>query len=660
LGKKDHWESGKPKGPKIPYMLPNLLKVPAETPVWIAEGEKDAETILDLGLEATTASEGAGKWTSDLNKWFEGRKTVYVLEDNDAPGHRHALKVARNLVDVVGEVRIVRFNDLEEGTDVSDWVEKGGTKEQLLERALAAPVFKNRATIKVTAGDLARTADETTRAMLAAQLPVLVRAGKLVEPIWTERLASKERKIKVTVLRAMTTANLLYMVNKHAASFVKWDGRSKKELVIDPPEKMLLMLLQLGHWPFPHVVGIINSPTMRPDGSIISDPGYDATTQLWYEPAGDLTLPTIADDPSKDDAAAALELLKGLLVEVKFKNKRLDQAVALAAILTAALRGAFELAPMILFLAHELGTGKSWLVDLIAMIVTGRRCPVITFHSTTEEMEKRLGALLLEGPPLISVDNLSKDLEGDLLAQMVERPLVKARILGKSEMPECEWRGVLFGTGNNVRLVGDMTRRGLICNLDAAIERPEKRKFELDPLAMVVADRGKYIGAALTIARAYLARGQRVTCTPLGSYGDWSRFVREPLIWLGEEDPVISMDQARKDDPKRSALRELIEQWSAHLGTERAYKVGEIIDTAKETKPTEVWAAGTPNYERVRPEFYNVLVEQAGSARGLEVDVKLLGNWLRVINGQVLDGHRIVVATESKSHGNRWKLEKVE
>ena len=135
-------------------------------------------------------------------------------------------------------------------------------------------------------------------------------------------------------------------------------------------------------------------------------------------------------------------------------------------------------------------------------------------------MEKRLGALLLEGPPLISVDNLSKDLEGDLLAQMVERPLVKARILGKSEMPECEWRGVLFGTGNNIRLVGDMTRRGLICNLDAAIERPEKRKFKFDPLAMVAADRGKYVGAALTIAKAYLARGQRVTCTPLGSYGD--------------------------------------------------------------------------------------------------------------------------------------------
>ena len=121
-----------------------------------------------------------------------------------------------------------------------------------------------------------------------------------------------------------------------------------------------------------------------------------------------------------------------------------------------------------------------------------------------------------------------------------------------------------------------------------------------------------------------------------------------------------SMDQARKDDPKRSALRELIEQWSAHLGTERAYKVREIIDMAKEMKPAEGIGVGLPNYERVRPEFYNVLVEQAGAARGFEVDVKLLGNWLRAINGQVLDGHRIVVATESKSHGNRWKLEKVE
>ena len=140
--------------------------------------------------------------------------------------------------------------------------------------------------------------------------------------------------------------------------------------------------------------------------------------------------------------------------------------------------------------------------------------------------------------PLISIDNMSENLRGDLINQMVERPTVKVRVLGKSEMPECEWRGLLFATGNNVSLVGDLTRRGLICNLDAPIERPELREFKYDPLAMVLADRGKYIAAALTITKAYLTSGERVKCSPIGSYGDWSRVVREALIWLGEEGPA--------------------------------------------------------------------------------------------------------------------------
>ena len=43
------WETGKPKGPAIPYQLPELLAAPAETKVWICEGEKDAETLAALG-----------------------------------------------------------------------------------------------------------------------------------------------------------------------------------------------------------------------------------------------------------------------------------------------------------------------------------------------------------------------------------------------------------------------------------------------------------------------------------------------------------------------------------------------------------------------------------------------------------------------------------
>ena len=79
------WAPGAPAGPKIPYRLPELLAAPADAPVFVCEGEKDANRVASLGLVATSASGGAGKWSRELNAWFAHKRQVYVLEDNDEP-----------------------------------------------------------------------------------------------------------------------------------------------------------------------------------------------------------------------------------------------------------------------------------------------------------------------------------------------------------------------------------------------------------------------------------------------------------------------------------------------------------------------------------------------------------------------------------------------
>ena len=127
-------------------------------------------------------------------------------------------------------------------------------------------------------------------------------------------------------------------------------------------------------------------------------------------------------------------------------------------------------------------------------------------------------ACFLSADAIISLDNCMHDLEGQLLCQLAERPLVKIRILGRSEMPECECHTTVFATGNNVSFKGDMVRRGLQCNLDALTERPELREFKHNPLHQVLGDRGVYVAAALTIIRAYFAAGEPKVCGSLGSY----------------------------------------------------------------------------------------------------------------------------------------------
>ena len=131
------WRKGKPPGDPIPYRLSELLAA-RDTPVFICEGEKDADTLAAHGLVATTNPEGAGKWRPALNSWFEGR-SVFVLADNDEPGRKHAADVARQLRGIAAEAKAVALPELPEKGDVSDWIADGGTPSKLLSLCQALP-----------------------------------------------------------------------------------------------------------------------------------------------------------------------------------------------------------------------------------------------------------------------------------------------------------------------------------------------------------------------------------------------------------------------------------------------------------------------------------------------------------------------------------------
>ena len=505
------------------------------------------------------------------------------------------------------------------------------------------------AIIQVHEGQLARGVDEAQDALLKADVPIFVRGRMLVRPITTVRQAAHNRTTMITIFAQLNEHRLAYLLNKHAAIFQRFDKRRGTWVKIDPPKRIIEGLLALGEWKFPEVVGIAGAPTLRPDGSLLFLRGYDPITRLWCH--ADLELPPITDQPTRSEAEAALRMLEQeLLAEFPFVAD-VDRSVALAAILTVVLRGALELVPIFAILAHDAGTGKSYLVDLVSVIVSGRECPVITASKSAEEMEKQLGAILLEGSSLISLDNVSHDLEGDLLAQMATQKIVKVRVLGRSETPECEWRGTLFATGNNIRVKGDLVRRVLCCNLDARVERPEQRKFKLDPVGRAARDRGRYIAAAISIARAYAAAVHPYTgqVTPLSGFNEWSRMVREPLLWLGRADPVDSMEMARELDPERMAAREVLYRWSQRIGAEAPVTASEVIAIANALK-----SASPPLYRY--PKFRTSLMEVAAGGKGDAIDSRRLGLWLQKVHGRVYDGYRIDLRHDKHAKTNRYVL----
>ena len=318
--------------------------------------------------------------------------------------------------------------------------------------------------------------------------------ARLMYPV-TETLPASDGRTTTSVKLAEVPADLMLDWLARAATFIRFDGRRKGWVKVDPRRQIAATLLvRQDRWRFPRVAGVIANPVLRPNGSLLTQPGYDPATQLYLALDPSLDLPPIPGQPSRAEAQAALKLLSDLLSGFVFASPT-DRAVALSLILTTVARSALPVAPLHLIRAHTAGTGKSFLVDIAAAVATGRHCPVITAGQTAEEAEKRLGALLREGVPIVSLDNCSRDLDGDFLCQIAERPLVRTRILGLSEVPEFECRATIVATGNNVGSKGDMVRRTVTCNLVANVERPELRQFEFDPIAVVLRRNRDHFGS---------------------------------------------------------------------------------------------------------------------------------------------------------------------
>ena len=128
---------------RIPYNLPENLN--AEY-IWIPEGEKDVESLRQIGLTATTNAGGANApWTADLTQYFKPQQRVTILPDNDKPGRDHAEQVAQSLYGKVASLKVLDLEGLPEKGDVTDWL-KGrdphSAAEELCRLSEAAPEWK--------------------------------------------------------------------------------------------------------------------------------------------------------------------------------------------------------------------------------------------------------------------------------------------------------------------------------------------------------------------------------------------------------------------------------------------------------------------------------------------------------------------------------------
>ncbi|APA99184.1 hypothetical protein GL305_23170 [Nocardia seriolae] len=108
---------------RLPFHLPEVIEAVRDgRDIFVCEGEADVLTATHAGLTATCNAGGANAWHAEHAEWLRGAHRVWVVADRDAPGYRHAAKVAESLKDSVDELRVVQARD---GKDLTDHCNAG-------------------------------------------------------------------------------------------------------------------------------------------------------------------------------------------------------------------------------------------------------------------------------------------------------------------------------------------------------------------------------------------------------------------------------------------------------------------------------------------------------------------------------------------------------
>jgi hypothetical protein len=122
--------------PKILYNLPAVKQgVAGGYPIWVVEGEKDADTLIEIGIIATTMPGGAGKWLDIHTEALAGAE-VEIIADNDEPGIAHAKLVLSELTKAgcVANIWVAP-----KGKDVTEYLAMGGSLDDFLALEMDKP-----------------------------------------------------------------------------------------------------------------------------------------------------------------------------------------------------------------------------------------------------------------------------------------------------------------------------------------------------------------------------------------------------------------------------------------------------------------------------------------------------------------------------------------
>jgi hypothetical protein len=475
---------------------------------------------------------------------------------------------------------------------------------------------------------------------------VFVQGTHLVRETEAHKDALIHRSTDAVMLIQVTTEWLMVRMGELAQwrKWIKADGGSWVNT--KPSVEHIGLLFNQGGWTQLRPLDAISrSPFVRPDGSICDQPGYDNRARVLYVP--NTSFPPVPTDPSQDTAREALGRIRGVFDQFPYKESASESAF-LSHVLSEAARVAIDRCPMFFYDAPSAGTGKGLLQEMAARIVHGSDPALRPWVGDHDEIRKALYAAVLAGDRSLWFDNLpdGHKTRSPELCAFITSSTWTDRKLGESTSVGVPNKMVVCASGNNITPTGDLARRSLVIRMDANTERMKERTFRIPLLReYVMAHRAELLVDALTIIRAYdqvtmvdpdITKGMPV---PLPSFERWSHFCRNPLIWLGLADPVITQNET---DDETTSVGSIYEALSAQFGDREftALDVAHLVNGITDSSG----------------ELANQMMQNGCKEPNNPTKI---GYWMRGYRDRISNGLKLTHAGMTKV-GVKWKFVKVQ
>jgi hypothetical protein len=335
---------------------------------------------------------------------------------------------------------------------------------------------------------------------------------------------------------------------------------------------------------------ISHAPFVRPDGTVVTEPGYDEATRTLLFPDETFAGIEVPDEPSPGEVAAAREFLLTEWMGDFPLDSDADRANLLGLIVTPAIRGMVPRAPLAVIDGLQMGVGKNLLVDCLLTVYTGHAAQPMNWVTEPEELRKQITSAFRTGKEFFAFDE-AHTLEGTALAQALTAETWQDRILGVSTMANFPNRVTWISMGNNVQVKGDITRRVYRIALRPDYANPQDRRADsfrhpglsgLDLGSWTRKHRRELMVAILTLIRAWFVQGQPLPQrgVSFGSFEAWEKIVGGIVETAGLTGFLGNLRVWRSESDFDTQYWEGHLRWLREQFGERSFKTAEVKEKA--------------------------------------------------------------------------------